>query len=699
VPSQMRSRRATPSRRIAARLGLLVFILLLSPLAQPARGAAGTASPSSGPPAGHAFTILRTTATPDSVRQWIVSAEDSTEWKDADQVTVFDRTEVRVEQTGMGHVFHHTLTKVLTENGARDLATLRFDYDPASSFIRLDGVSVHGADGKTRTLDLARAVDLPAPADMIYWGARMKLLALPRLSVGDAIEVWTYKKGFQIAYLDDTAPPPPDDERYIPPMRGHFYDVVTFQDTHPMKEKTYLLRTPRNKPVQYAVYNGSLASSMRFADSLLVYQWQAKDVPAFKEESRIPELTDLVPKVVLATVENWPEKSRWFFQVNDSVFAADDRIRAKVNDLVKGLRSDDEKMAVLLHWVAQEIRYSGLSMGKGEGYTLHPGVMTFQDRCGVCKDIAGMLVTMLRAAGYAANPVMTMAGARVEAIPADQFNHCVVAVKRPDGTYTMLDPTWAPFDRSVWSRFEGEQNIVIGSTTGEGLSAIRTFTPDESRLTISGQSRLDAEGTLIGTLLIEGVGASDSRLRGTYSDSPARDRKLATRELLAGLGPALEISDLKFTDPRDFSQNARIEATYRVPRYAEVADSILAFTPPLLKAASKSGRLCRLLSFTKGTDERKYDALLWNTQELVVQDRISLPSGFHMEGGIDTVGVKQDAGSVRGSCRATGAELNTELTAVSAKRTVPAKNWAGGVEAADSLRSFGDRLRWARRGK
>ena len=33
-------------------------------------------------------------------------------------------------------------------------------------------------------------------------------------------------------------------------------------------------------------------------------------------------------------------------------------------------------------------------MGKGEGLTLHTGNMIFEQRSGVCKDIAGMMVTM-----------------------------------------------------------------------------------------------------------------------------------------------------------------------------------------------------------------------------------------------------------------------------------------------------------------
>lgn len=643
---------------------------------------------------------------PDSVSLWIEAAGDSAAWPGADVVGVFDRTVVRVEPTGLGHVSRRTLTKILTEEGARSQATLRFDYDPASNMIRLDAIKIHRAGGATESIDPSLARDLSAPADMIYWGARMKIISLPRLRVGDAIEVETMKKGFQIAYLQGEAAGSPgasageaaDEERYIPPMRGHFYDVVTFQETYPLKEKTYRLRIPRDKPVQFAVYNGTLRTSLAFADSLLVYTWQSRDIPAFEAEDRMPDPPDVLPKVVLATVESWPAKSRWFYQVNEPQFAANDAIRAKVAELTKGLKNDDEKMAALLHWVAQEIRYSGLSMGKGEGYTLHPGIMDFEDRCGVCKDIAGMLVTMLRAAGFTTYPVMTQAGARVEAVPADQFNHCVVAVERPDGSFTMLDPTWAPFDRSVWSHYEGEQHFVIGSPRGERLEQIRSFTPEENRLTITGRSTLGADGSLDGEMTIAGIGASDSRLRGLIADTPAGERAEAFAGLLGPLGAGASVVSLRVIEPRDFSQGETVQFRYRVTGYAAVAESLLAFRPPALRLASSSGFFCRLLAF-RGKEPRKHEALLWFTQEVIARDEVSFPPGFRYAGAVDSVRVVKDAGSVRGRVTAEGGRLRAEMTAVNAKRTVSAAQWSGGVEAADSLRAFGERVRWSRRGR
>lgn len=118
--------------------------------------------------------------------------------------------------------------------------------------------------------------------------------------------------------------------------------------------------------------------------------------------------------------------------------------------------------------------------------------MNYTDRCGVCKDIAGTLVSFLRMAGFEAYPAMTMAGSRVESIPADHFNHCVAVVKLADGTYMPLDPTWVPFCRELWSSAEQQQNYLPGVPEGSDLCLTPVSAPENHYVRIKADNRLDA---------------------------------------------------------------------------------------------------------------------------------------------------------------------------------------------------------------
>ncbi len=634
--------------------------------------------------------VIATGQTSPHLCDLIAAADD----EDAGQVIVFDSTRVVVEASGLSHRYQHTLHKILTADGVRAASAQRFDYDPASNMISIQRVRVHHADSSFTEIDPQRFVDCFAPAYMIYWGGRMKLLTLPRLAVGDAVELRTYKKGFQIAYL---AQVDVDEERYIPPMRGHFYDVLLFADHHPLRVRHYELVLPRDKPVHFSVYNGEVYAAMSYTDSSLVYAWWAKDQEAAHHEPRQPDWSDFVPKVVLATVPDWPEKSRWFFDVNDPVFAWNDEIQAKVDELTRGLDSDEERMAVLLHWVADNIRYSGLNMGEGEGYTLHPSIMTWEERCGVCKDIAGMLVTMLRAAGYTTYPAMTMAGSRVEAVPADQFNHCVVAVEREDGTFVMLDPTWAPHSRDTWSRAEGEQHYVIGSPAGEERCAIRSFAAGESPLTIALETRLDERGGLEGKIDVVGDGYMDSRLRRSLSYRPPSAWHAYLTGWLQSISPALEVTESEFADYRDYAQPMRYRARFRVPGYAVVSDSLIDCAVPSLRLLAGCQRFLRVIDLPE-VEDRQHPALFWATGLVDIEEEMRLPRGYEFAPELPACEVYHDAAFLEIGTEAKGKTLHFHHRMALEKRTVPPGEWPQLAEVSDSLRSLAaTRLQGSRR--
>lgn len=627
----------------------------------------------------------------------IDAAGDAADHPGADAVVVFDRTDVIMEDSGLSHVVSHALTKILTPAGARDGAGLSFEYDPATQLIELRRVAVHRADGTVEVIDASHPVDVTAPAHAIYWGMHMVAVEVPGLRPGDAVEVETYRKGFQIAYLGGNEPE--DESKYIPPMAGHFYDVVLFQGGDPIVEKTYTLHTPLNKPVQFSSYNGDVSASQTFDDEGFTYVFAKRDVPAAPHAWRRASLSDIAPKVVLATVQDWREKSRWFFATNDWVFADNEAIRAKVAELVDGLKTDDERVAAINHWVAQNIRYCGLNMGEGEGYTIHPGEMIFRERSGVCKDIAGMTITMLRSAGYEVYPAMTMAGARVEAIPADQFNHCVAAMRLEDGTYRMLDPTWIPFSRFGWSRAEGEQHYVIGSPEGETLTTTPYYGPDENRARLKIRAEIEPDGTLKGKLSLDGDGYIDTRIRRARGSARIRDLVPGLERWLASLSPAAELVDYEFGDPADFSRGCGVELEFRVPGYACVGERSASWLPvaPRLILANYSGT--SRFPDRDLPEERETPAMLWFASGWDVDERVSAPRGYRAEAPAekwlaeeagDAAWCDLDCGAGRG-----GMSLSGEIAV--RDRIVQPAGWPAFRATVEKLRELGGTRMVARR--
>jgi len=618
-------------------------------------------------------------------------AEATTEkYPDAEAVVVLDETKVDVEESGLSHVYRRLLVKVLNEDGCLRYSTFRLDYDPASSFAEIKSIETI-RNGKREKLPEDGVLDLPQPQFMIYWGPRMKLASIPRLNPGDAVEIRTYSKGFVIAYLA-AGEESRDDERYIPPMRGHYYDVVLFQGDLPIIRKSYELVMPRDKLLNARVYHGEVGFETSYDKEKVRYLWSKENVPPVKEEPRMVEPTDAATKVVLATAEDWPAKSRWFYEVNESAkaFEWNGEIKKKVDELTSGLRSDDEKRKALLAWVAREIRYSGISMGKGEGYTLHPGTMTFNDRAGVCKDIAGMLITMLRCAGYTTYPAMTMAGAKVEDVPADQFNHCVVAVKLGPGEYKLYDPTWCPFSREVWSSAEKPQNYVIGTPEGEVLMETPLAPPDDNFIKVVSTGKLGADGTLTGRMHITGGAYSETNLVWAVTSTDKNEVRHVFEEWIHKVAPQAELISFSTEDPVNVNRPFFITLDYRVPGYAVKADNGLLFRSPAAQNILSNRRLTDFVAAVEG-NKREYDIYLRSTRKFIFDEKIELPAIQKNAGTNDPKPVDGPAASFEAKASSSGKYFELKETFSVKKKIVPASDHGNLKEAYEAMKDFGSR--------
>lgn len=623
----------------------------------------------------------------------------------SDHIIVLDQSINRVMESGVTYVDLYTIYKVLTEDGCAAKGALEWHYDPRSSFVEVAEVNII-RDGARIPVDVTQVQDLPAPQRAIYWSDRIKVLQLPRLRVNDGIEVVAMRKGYNYALLaDDMTEEPPrvlgaheviateDDDRYIPPMAGHYFDIVVMQANVPTLEKRYTLTLPSSKRLNAEVYNAPLYSKVEYAADSTLYSWWGYDIPAAPHEPRMAGNWDVSPKVVMTTAESWEQKSQWFWDVNQNQFEVTDDIRDHVERILadNGLSTNDDPMEVaktLNHWVAQNIRYSGQTMGEGEGFTLHPSDVLIEYRSGVCKDIAAMSITFLRAAGLDAWPAMTMAGAAIEDIPADQFNHCVVAWEQEDGEFVMLDPTWVPFNNDIWSKLETEQHYVIGHPEGVNeLGQIRYSPPEESPLTITHDASLDEDGTLRGTVRLDGSGALDSRLRRLVYNEQKRTLALQLARIFGNMSPAVEILKVEHRDLLDFSGDMFIDLEYEVPGYAAMIAGGMEFRPAIVNAVKDHGYLFRAGSISWPA-ERETDVFLYYTQRLDINERIRLPRGYDLEHAPELDEVDETFAAFTSDVRMEGRTLVIEARTDVRRRQFPPSGYDGFINALDELDKF-----------
>lgn len=614
----------------------------------------------------------------------LLKAEGASKYPNDNQLIVFDSTLVDVKETGLTYVWNHTLTKALNAKGAIELSIIKFGYDPQSAFVEIKKAVIYKKGGQVVELDVKKTLDYPAPARAIYWGAREIILEVGRLDPDDAVEVIMFRKGFTYALLGTD-----EDDRYIPPMKGQFYDIVEFFGPNPMINKTYSVSAPRNKPLQYRFYNGECSVSSWLEKDKMVYCFSKRNLMPVKNEPRMVALSDVAPKLLLSTSPDWYAKSTWFFKVNEDYgsFETTPEITAKVKEILCGAANEMDSVARLTHWCADEIRYSGISMGPGEGFTLHKGSMTFTDRCGVCKDKAGMLITMLRAAGFKSYPAMTMAGSRIDYIPADQFNHCVTVVKLRDGKYHLLDPTWVPFVRELWSSAEQQQQYLMGVPEGADLETTPISEPENHFVKIDGVTELSAEGMLRGRITITAEGQSDASVRGMFKYSPRTLWYQNVEKELLRLWPQAKIIQVKYTDPNDYlGMCVWVAIDFQIPEFALLSGNTLMFTPlgPAGIFKSYQGQL----SFDTGLKERKYPFRDRCSRIVEINESMQLPALKSIRRMPESVATEGTAASYKGNYQLKNSVLVFSSTSRFGKRIYEPQDWPAFRAAVEAQNRF-----------
>ena len=608
-----------------------------------------------------------------------------------DFVTLLDSTDVTVQSTGSGSFVIRKIIKVLNTQGALANRVLKHDYDPLTAHAEFYRVTVYKANGDVVNLDITQQQDYVAPARMIYWGARQIMMEVGRLEPGDIIDYRINKKGFTYALLASTQE---DESRFIPPMQGQFYDIVPFWATEPTVRKVYKVTIPIEKEMQFQFYQGECSSSMRYEDGKKAYTFVSTDIMPTKHEPNMVDLFDAAPKLMMSSTPHWKDKSLWFNKVNEDYgsFTPIPEAQKKVDELIKGKKTEMEKIAVLTHWVADNIRYSGISMGKGEGYTLHNLKMNYTDRCGVCKDIAGTLIAFLRMAGFEAYPAMTMAGSRVESIPADHFNHCVTVVKLSNGTYLPLDPTWVPFCRELWSSAEQQQNYLPGVPEGSDLCITPISAPENHYVRIKADNRLDTKGTLTGHFTITAEGQSDSNIRRIFTEGWQSQWKNSMENQLLAVSPKARLLSVDYgKNPKDY-QAAPIKITFRyeIPEYAVPGENEMLLKPMVMN--NLYNQVKSYLRINTDLEERQYGFKDGCSRKVELDETIQLPAGYQLLSEVKEAYKQSNAADFEGYVRQEDQKIKLHQKLSLKKRVYEASDWEGFREAVNAHKSFADYL-------
>ncbi|HEY2342753.1 MAG TPA: DUF3857 domain-containing protein, partial [Chthoniobacteraceae bacterium] len=219
------------------------------------------------------------------------------------------------------------------------------------------------------------------------------------------------------------------------------------------------------------------------------------------------------------------------------------------------------------YYVSPTIRYMGLTPEKDRpGFEPHDVSITFDKHYGVCRDKAGLLVSMLRTAGLNAYPVLISVGSKKDNdVPDAGFNHAIVCVEMKKGEYQLMDPT-DEHARDLLPAYDRDQSYLVCRPEGETILVSPVNPPDENMMRIKTTGVLTAAGELRAKSELSFEGANDDTYRNAFSSMKPDDRRRFFESCLKGTMPGAKLTSLKITpeDMLDVSNEVKAEIEFSV---------------------------------------------------------------------------------------------------------------------------------------
>ena len=488
--------------------------------------------------------------------------------------------------------------KIMTEKGKRQFQTISSYFTIPYNTTAFQKVVIIQPDGNRIFIDVEKnsreTIESGQMQNNIY-NPNQKILrvSIPQLHIGDIL----YTEIMDIFSKVRTP--------------NTWSDYVGFESVYPIVRMEYELCAPVERPLKRIVIKNEIPETIEHqltqTENHIIYKWIARNVPQAFPEPDMPPMYSQIQRLLISTVHDWEEISRWYWDLCKShISDTTPEMAEKVQELIKDHPSAMEKIKQIFFWVSQKIRYLGLIVEtESPGYEPHPVKMTFERRAGVCRDKAALLVAMLRLAGFEAYPVLIMNGPKKDPeVPQVFFNHAVSCVAEGDGKYILMDAT-DENTRELFPTYLNDQSYLVARPEGDKLRTSPVETAEKNMLHIQTSGHLNADGQLFAECVLSFDGINDNAYRGYFSKISKEERRSYLESLVKNIAPGatLEKYTILPTDMNQTDQTLTITIGFKSSdiRIQENETIML----PIFLAATRVGVVRHLIG-KMGLKKRKY---------------------------------------------------------------------------------------------
>ena len=482
----------------------------------------------------------------------------------------------KFENDGSGEETQYARVRIQSPQALQAWGQLVFTYSAASDKISADFVRIHKPDGHVVTAGPDAAQDLSSPVERVapmYTDIRQMHITVPDLNVGDTLE-------YQIHSV--TAHP------LVP---GQFFTQWNASKQIITLDETLVLNLPRDRQLHVKTSNGVAPPDIRDQGDRRVYTWHssfmkrpddsADDDKKKKQKEEEPKF----PDVQVSTFANWERLGQWYGDLQKPRAAVSDPMRAKADELVKGLSTPTDKANAIYDYVSKSIRYVSLSFGLGR-YQPHSADEVLSNQYGDCKDKATLLEALLAAENIESYPVLINSQHEIDPdMPSPaQFDHLInIIVLNGKSEWADTTPGVAPFGFLI-APLRDKQALAIPPSAPAALQKTPMDPPFTPATIISVDGQVDSFGAFAGKLSISDNGDFAVIMRTALRLVPQNQwPKMAERlvqEFLSNTNA--KITDSHFSNGENLDQPLTFVAQFSAPNFIDLSRKDIELSLPSL---------------------------------------------------------------------------------------------------------------------
>jgi tetratricopeptide (TPR) repeat protein len=470
------------------------------------------------------------------------------------------------ENDGTGRRETIARVRVQSEAGVQQWGQIQFGYNSANERVEIAYVRVIKADGSVVKAGEDAVQDLSAPIEQqapVYTDFRQKHITVPGLRPGETLE-------YDIATIIHTALAP-----------GQFWADYQFDKTDINLDEEVDIDVPATRQIKVKNKSG-MDPKITEASGRRLYHWtnshlerddDQKEKDKDKKKKKHTE-EDQFPDIQVTSFTSWEQIGLWYADLEKDRRAPSPEVRAKAEELTKGLTNELDKVQALYDFVSKNFRYVSLSLGVGR-YQPHASGDVLHNQYGDCKDKHTLLASLLEAEGLHANSVLINSSRKLDPdVPSpSQFDHVITML--PMGSGKDAQEVWmdttaevAPF-RLLAYTLRKKQALVV-PPAGTGAPHLEE-TPADTPMPDTEVAEVDGKINEIGKLEVHVHytfrGDEELMLRSIFRRVPEAQWQRVIESVNSGIGG--DITNLKVSDPAAIREPFTMSYDVSKPNYLD----------------------------------------------------------------------------------------------------------------------------------